>query len=460
MKITDYCDSNTLNNIKLYDNISQMWDSCLSLYGNNIAIKFEDKLFTYKQLDLEIIKFRGYLNKLGYFHGDVINITASNTFDFVKAFMAAQTLGLCVSVLPETMTDNSLTMKEYCLDYDGDYVETYYPLKSDSALAMFTGGTTGIPKQALLSHECVMIALRNACYGYKNVFCQKYLHILPMNHVFGLIRSMLTCLYTGGTLILCNDSHALFDIAMRENPTITVLVPLLVQRGVALSKKLNVNVFGNSMETIITGAAPVAGHLANGCKELGITLCPGYGLTETACLVSGNPDMINHPDSVGLLYPDQEIRFIDNELQIKGKNIMSGYVGNVDNSFTSDGYFATGDYGYLDDDGFLYILGRKKEMILTSNGENVFPDQVEGKFKSLVCVDECELFEAKDGTLHLEVLPNDVDKYISDEHEKNKLLQKLNDINLSLPKYERASMITLRFVDFNRTKSLKKIRRK
>lgn len=458
MRITDYTDKEIIDSVKEFDSISKMWDNSLSMYENNIAVKENDNVYTYKKLNEDVINFRGYLYEKGYRPKDKIRITSTCTYGFVKAFIASQTLGLCVTVLPEKVSEDSLLIEEYSRDCIGKYIDTYYPDKKDPAVIMFTGGTTGVPKGAVLSQDCVMVALRNACYGYKNVFTQKYLHVLPMHHVFGLIRSMLTCLYTGGTLILCNNPHELFDVAMKENPTISVLVPLLVERGVGLSQKYNKNFFGDSMETIITGAAPVAKKLAVSCKKLNINLCPGYGLTETACLVSGNPDMLSHPDSVGLLYPDQEVRFVDKELQIKGRNIMNGYVDSKENGFSDDGYFMTGDYGYLDDDGFLYILGRKKEMLLTSNGENVFPAQVESVFKSLSEVSECELFEAEDGTLHLEVFPNDVEKYQSSEQEE-KLLNKLLDINKTLEKFKQASKIRLRYTDFPRTKSLKMIRR-
>ena len=93
--------------------------------------------------------------------------------------------------------------------------------------------------------------------------------------------------------------------------------------------------------------------------------------------------MEGHPGSVGLLYPNQEIRFIDGELQLRGRNLMSGYIGGENSGFTSDGWFATGDIGYLDTDGFLYLIGRKKEMLLTANGENVYPAPVEAKFNAL-----------------------------------------------------------------------------
>lgn len=460
MEITDYQSKDTLQKIREFENLSQMWRDSADLYANLPAVIEDGESYTYGELDKHISRFRGYLFRKGYRPGSEICIEAQRSIGFVKAFLAAETLGVAVVVLPEGSKENSLTPAEYCEDLTGPDVGIFYPEREADAVVMFTGGTTGVPKGAVLSHRCVMVAVRNACYGYPNVFCQKYLHVLPMHHVFGLIRSMLTCFATGSTLILCPEPHKMFDTALAENPTIAVLVPLLVDRGVTASRRYGRNLFGNSMKTIITGAAPVAEHLAADCRKLGITLCPGYGLTETACLVSGNPDMEGHPGSVGLLYPDQETRFVDGELQLRGRNLMTGYRGEENRSFTEDGWLATGDVGYLDKDGFLYLLGRKKEMLLTANGENVYPASVEAKFNSLPEVAESELFEGEDGTLQLEVLPRNPEVYQSScAPQTVELLSKLDAVNETLPKHEQACVITLRMTDFPRTKSLKMVRR-
>ena len=110
-----------------------------------------------------------------------------------------------------------------------------------------------------------------------------------------------------------------------------------------------------------------------GERELGIHLYPGYGLTEMSNMVTGNPDIVNHPDSIGLLFPNQEVKIIDEELLIKGKNLMLGYYNDKesnDKAFVS-GYYKTGDIITIDNDGFLYFNGLKKDIIVLSNGENV-----------------------------------------------------------------------------------------
>ena len=460
MKITDYQDKELLGLIRQQESIPKMWEESVRRYSSCPAVRENGSVCTYRELDESVCRFRGYLAEKGYRPGATIHIASQRSSGFIKAFLAAQTLGLSVTVLPEGFTENAVTPGEYGQDLSGTDIGVFYPEPHAPAVIMFTGGTTGVPKGAVLSQQCVMVALRNACYGYPNVFEQKYLHVLPMHHVFGLIRSMLTCLATGSELILCPDPRKLFEVAVAETPTISVLVPLLVDRGVTASRKVGKNLFGSAMQTIITGAAPVAAHLAADCRELGITLCPGYGLTETACLVSGNTDMAGHPDSVGLIYPDCETRFVDGELQLRGKNIMTGYTDKSQRSFTEDGWFATGDVGYTDGDGFLYLLGRKKEMLLTANGENVFPAPIESQFNEISEVAECELFEGEDGRLHLEVFPREPELYADPAGQRTRaLMAALSRVNEALPKHEKASAITLRLTDFPRTKSLKMVRR-
>ena len=103
----------------------------------------------------------------------------------------------------------------------------------------------------------------------------------------------------------------------------------------------------------------------------------GYGLTESANLVSGNPLSVEHPDSIGYPYPNQELKIVDGELWLRGKNMMDGYVGGDENGFDEEGWFHTGDLGKLDKDGFIYITGRIKNLIILSNGKNVSPEELE-----------------------------------------------------------------------------------
>ena len=328
------------------------------------------------------------------------------------------------------------------------------------ALPIFTGGTTGKSKGARLSQRAVMEGTKNGCYGIKEIFEQRYLLVLPLTHVFGLIRNLMTALYTGSALFICRNNKDMFrDIAVFK-PTILVLVPALAEMALNLSRQFGKNMLGPDMKTIICGAAPVAPYLVKEYDKLGIALLPGYGLTESANLVSGNPEALRKPESVGLIYGCMDYKIVDGELWLKGVNMMDGYATEEDNATAyEDGYFKTGDLVRIDEEGFLYITGRIKEIIVLSNGENVSPAELEVKFYSLDVVQDCLVYDVNEGgreMLVLEVLPRmssvkalgieDLYSYLKDEVEK---------INATLPGFERINKIIIRDTDFIRTPAMK-----
>ena len=304
----------------------------------------------------------------------------------------------------------------------------------------------------------------NGCYGYKDVFNQRYLLVLPLSHVFGLVRNLMTTLYTGSAMYICRNNKDMFrDIAMFR-PTVLVLVPALAEMALMLSYKFGKNMLGPDLKYIICGAAAVSPYLINEYPKMGISLLAGYGLTESANLVSGNPNSIGKPESVGIPYPNQTLRIVDGELWLKGDNMMDGYVNEPEESKTAyeDGWFKTGDLVRIDEDGFLYITGRSKEIIVLSNGENVSPAEVEAHFNAPAFIQDSQVFEdvGENGNriLALEVVPRmpelkgiegDVKKYVISELEK---------INKELLPYQRVSRIEVRDTDFERTPSMKIVR--
>ncbi len=302
----------------------------------------------------------------------------------------------------------------------------------------------------------------NGCYGYKNVFGMRYLLVLPLSHVFGLIRNLLTSLYTGSDLFICRNNKDMFRDVAVFRPTILVLVPALAEMALMLSKKFGKNMLGDSMQYIICGAAAVAPYIVTEYQKYGITVFPGYGLTESANLVSGNPESLSHPDSVGYLYPNQEYQIVGGELWLKGLNMLTSYVGE-DVPAYDDGWFKTGDLVRFDDNGLMYITGRTKEIIVLSNGENISPAEVEARFDELKCISASQVFEDVTETgehiLALEVVPRatelagvaDVNSYI---------IAELQKVNAALSSYQRVQRMTVRDSDFARTPSMKIVRYK
>ena len=283
--------------------------------------------------------------------------------------------------------------------------------------------------------------------------------------MFGLIRNLMTSLYTGSTLLICDNNKNMFRDIRSFKPTVLVMVPALAEMSLSLSKQFGKNMLGDDLKTIICGAAAVAPYLIEEYDKLGIKLLQGYGLTESANLVSGNPLSVEHPDSIGYPYPNQELKIVEGELWLRGKNMMDGYVGGDENGYDADGWFHTGDLVRQDENGLLYITGRIKEIIVLSNGENISPAELEGHFNALPFIQDSQVFEAvTDGGRHilaLEVVPRQtVLQKIKAEDPKRFILGELEKVNQSLPSFQRVTRITVRDSDFERSPSMKIVRYK
>ncbi|MBQ6153271.1 MAG: acyl--CoA ligase [Ruminococcus sp.] len=487
-----YCSAEDFAKIKEYDTVSQMWIRCVEEYADSIAIEDDGEKYSFLKIDEDIAYFRTLLKddsdkKLR------VGIYARNSYDFVKAYLATVTLGYCAVILPPQLdapTVFGCSMK-FSLDklvYAPDMEENLGVLRSqrpdfvtvctaetadtktdivipdgkDPCVIMFTGGTTGKPKGALLSNIAVMQGTVNGCYGYDAVFNQRYLLVLPLSHVFGLIRNLMTSLYTGSDLYICKNNKDMFKDVAVFRPTVLVFVPALAEMSLMLSKKFGKNMLGDSLKYIIAGAAAVSPYLIKEYEtQLGVKLLQGYGLTESANLVSGNPESLRKPDSVGLPYPHQEFKIVDGELWLKGLNMMDGYVGEDETGvYSEDGWFKTGDLVRIDDEGFLYITGRIKEIIVLPNGENISPAEVEVPFNKPDFIQDSQVFEDVDENgahfLSLEVVPRAaILEKLGVDNPMEFVKKELEKINQSLDPYQRVQKIVVRTSDFERTPSMK-----
>ena len=234
--------------------------------------------------------------------------------------------------------------------------------------------------------------------------------------------------------------------------------------SLSLSKQFGRNMLGESMKTIICGAAAVAPYLVTEYQKLGITLLPGYGLTESANLVSGNPEALRKPDSVGFIYPGIDYKIVDGELWLKGTTMMSGYVGDEENeiAYSPDGYFKTGDLVRMDEEGFLYITGRSKEIIVLSSGENISPAELESYFYAMDEVQDCLVYaDSSEGreVLTVQLLPRAVTvKKLGITDVEGYLKEKVAQVNQTLPAFQRIGKVIIRDTDFVRSPSMKIVR--
>ncbi len=491
-----YTDKETYNKIVDYESVSQMWNHSVKTYPNNIAITDDGKEYSFTKIEEDVSQFRTVLTDSGVKKGDRVALLSPNSYDFVKAYLAITTLGAVAILLPPHLDE--MTVFGCSMKFDFNFI-VYNPVMEaklsfvkekkpsvvvistdkqsdkktpaqdvsgdDPCSVLFTGGTTGNSKGALLNNRAMMRGTKNGCYGVNAVFEERYLLVLPLTHVFGLIRNLLTSLYTGSNLYICRNNKDMFkDIAMFR-PTMLVMVPALAEMALNISKQFNKNMLGDSLKYIICGAAMVPPYLVKEYKKIGITLLPGYGLTESANLVSGNPEVESKPDSVGYPYDGQQLKIVNGELWLKGDNMFTCYLGDPEENKKAfeDGWFKTGDLVRIDEDGFLYIVGRCKEVIVLSTGENVSPAEIENEFDKIAIIQDSLVYaEEEDGKqyLALQVYPRatELAKYSGVDKEAF-IKEEINKVNKTLPPFKRISKIIIRDKDFNRSPSMKILRK-
>ena len=300
------------------------------------------------------------------------------------------------------------------------------------------------------------------CLGYPNVFKQKYFLAIPLSHIFGFVRNMLTSYATGSCLYICHNLKNIFKEMMLFNPTILVTVPALAEMGLNAYKSFRKSLFGNQLQSIICGSASVPPYLIKEYKKININVYPGYGMTETSNLVSGNPEFEKKPQSVGFIYDGQTYKIVNGELWLKGNNIFKKYYGDYAETRATfkHGYLKTGDLARVDKDGFLYILGRTNDVIVLSSGIKIHPADIEAQFNALDCVQDSLIYQQKSETeasqLILEVVPRKM--FLTENKIKNAYdycINELCKVNSNLPTEKQVNKFVIRNLDFDRSPSIK-----
>jgi len=473
-----------------FPTMGQFVDWFTKEYADSPAISNQVDTITYKELGERVARRRAFLESLGLPKGSHIAIFDKNSQDAIEMFLAVTSAGYVAMNFPAALPEPAVIGS--CMKFDvaaimvrdefmpltaklqgvkvcpiGSIAETGIPsaeIDPDSPAAIFfTGGTTGSPKGAVLTHRALMRGNYNTIFKPGKVIgVHRYIALLPLSHVFGLIAGTMGCFYTGNLIFTCEDMKATIGKLPVIRPTLLVIVPGICDILAGLCKMYGPQFLGGSLRLIISGAANVPPRLVDIFTKLGVEFCFGYGLTETANLTSANADAVEHPTSIGKIYPGQETKVVDGELWLKGDNIFSGYYKDPERTaeaFTPDGWFRTGDLVRFDDEGYLYITGRIKNLIILSNGENVSPESLEEPFYADPCVRDAMVKEDDlngNKVIAVEILPfmpafdgktpEEIAAYM------NALVAK---INATLPSTHRILKVTVRTEDFKRTGSMK-----
>lgn len=469
------------NKLPLFTDFCQLLENCRLHFSDRPAISDMVNTVTYGQLCEAIGHRRAFLNENGYMPGDNIAVLTPNGLSAMELYMAIPTAGMTVIMLPSA--PNALnseqigrlvkkfdikaifvheTLKNECdgLDvniYDvkatsENYADYAQVKPEDTAVICFSvNDDPADPYGAMLSHKAIMRAAHNGLFIPGNPFNQVTIAILPLSHVFGAIRGLLTCIYTGALVYACEDmSNIVFDIP-KMKPTILTLVPGLAEMVLSVAR-IKGKEFLDGIETIICGGAFTQPKLIKMASDLGIKLLVGYGLTEAANIVSGNIDNDKKIDSVGKVYPGTEVRIIDGEIQIKGDVVMTGYYKDTERTaevFTDDGWLRTGDIGEIDEEGYLHILGLRKNLIILPNGENISPDELNRFFIKVDGVKDCKVKEDElrgRPLLAIEVQPDMTEFEGMDEKSvETEIKARIKAANEKLPTYKNTAKTIVKF---------------
>ena len=363
--------------------------------------------------------------------------------------------------------------------------------EDDVAEILYTSGTTGHSKGVMLTHRNLVSNLFEGPDLLKVIHDHStVLSILPMAHGFGSTSGFLSIIYCGGCIYYMTKTPSpkvLLDAMATVKPTIFGAVPLVFEKiyhkkvaptissslilrllsKTSITKKLLYKLIGRkiykqlggNLDCIIIGGAKFSPEVETFLKQGGIPYCCGYGLTECSPLVTFSSMETQKMGSPGHAITDVEIKVMDQdpgtgigEICVKGPNVMKGYYKDetaTKKAFTEDGWYITGDRGYLDEDGYLFITGRSKNVIVGPSGENIYPEIIEAKLMESIFVEETIVYQMNN-QLVARIYPNyTYIENLESEKDEDKIAAEINtileqirkDVNSKLPQYSRISKV-------------------
>ncbi len=378
-------------------------------------------------------------------------------------------------------------------------------------ILLFTSGTTGLAKGVMLSHKQICTNLMDMCamiyFDEKDTF----LSVLPLHHTYECTCGFICPIYQGATVAFCEGLRHIVKNLKESQATIMLGVPLIFESiyakvwksaqksgmaskmkvgiktnnvlkvvGMDFSKKIFSKIhdtLGGHMRLLISGAAGIDPIVSKGYRDLGILLIQGYGLTECSPIVAVNRVEDYKDAAAGLPLPSVEVK-IDHpnedgigEIICTGSNVMMGYFENEEatQEVLKDGWFYTGDLGYMDKEGFVYITGRKKNVIVTKNGKNIFPEEVESYLNRSAYIAESLVwgkYDVSSGETYVnaKIVPDyeSIEEEFGNKYTDEKIRELINleikAVNHKMQLYKRIRDFTVKKEEFAKT-TTKKIKR-
>jgi long-chain acyl-CoA synthetase len=409
-------------------NVASNLERAARFFPDNPAVSFAGRETAYSRLDEEASRVASALLAMGLTPGDHVALCGANSLEWIIAYFGILKAGTVAVTLSGSLSFDELALlanhakpRMVLTDRVSDFerletapwlehvlalhdepgsaglmhqatgrVKAVDRLSTDAAAILYTGGTTGIPKGVMLTHENINLSAHNVAFSEHSTESDRALCFLPLNHVFGQIHIMNATILSAGCLELLPSFNLdeVLDILKMGRVTKLFAVPTVYTRLLTMAglrERLG------KVRYCFSAAASLPAEIIHRWKEMtGIDISEGYGMTESASAVTYNHYYRHVAGSVGETVPGIEVQIRDmkgaglgtgeeGEICIKGHNIMKGYLNNpseTESAFWPDGWYRSGDVGILDKDGYLFIVDRIKDMIITG-GENVYPREVE-----------------------------------------------------------------------------------
>ncbi len=475
--------------------------------------EFRTFYWSYSKLYTYIKKFSTFLEKNNIKKGDKIAILGPNSPEYVTAFLGTILKGVILipidirstedfikKIIQQTQPKLFLTTKYKNIDLkikklyleDIEYlIKNLKPstkktdiTKNHIVEIVYTSGTTGTPKGVMLTHKNIASNLNSLEKVFKLDHTYRFLSLLPLSHLFEQTVGLFTPLSSGSSVVYISSLRPSTILnALKENVTSVVIAPRLLQ---SLKNRILSTVQATNKEKIfnfllklaektkfkyrkflflkvhkefpnikffIIGGAPLDPELEEFWELLGFKIVQGYGLTEASPVISCNSPLKRKKGSVGKIIPNVKIKLTkDNEILVKGPNITQGYYKNKQKTkqlFTNS-WMRTGDIGYLDKENFLFIKGRKKDMLVTSEGINVYPEDIEEILNKIQGVKESCVIGIKKPKEEINAV------LLLEEAYKNKAKQIIKQANSKLSPHQKIQNFTIwHLEDFPRTSTMK-----
>lgn len=390
-------------------------------------------------------------------------------------------------------------------------------VNTDLSVILFTSGTTDVSKGVMLNQKNLVLdtylaqTLLEVRQGEDTFFS-----ILPLHHTYECTATFLECVYNGTTMAICQGLKYIVKDMQETRPNLLLGVPVIFENlynkitrnvrksgkekqlntlfrinrvtkkiGLDISKQATKQItelFGGELRTVICGGAAVDGDILDYFGDLGFRSVQGYGLTECSPVIALNPDnakFINNK-SAGYLFPLSECKIVDKdedgfgEICFRGPTVMIGYYKDPERTaevIDSDGWYHTGDLGYIDEQEYVYITGRKKSIIITGNGKNVYPEELEFYLQkseyiseSMVWGDETNADPTRRGIyatirVNKEAIEDKFGADYSKEQVTEFINREVDKANEKLPLFKKITHVIIREREFNKTTTHKILRR-